>query len=212
MIKQKLERGEYPEFLIKESPLANGNFYTVADLCNEYIERHAKVKKKSWKEDQRILNKDIIPGWNRRKASDIKRKNVIDLLDNIIERGATIQANRTLAVIRRMFNFAIEQDILEFSPCNGVKAPAKENIKDRVLSGEEISILWNQLDECKSMDRAIALSLKLMFITGQRKIECLHLKHSEIDNSGWWTIPKEIPRMANLIVFFFHQKQKKLLL
>jgi integrase len=33
-----------------------------------------------------------------------------------------------------------------------------------------------------------------MFITGQRKIECLHLKHSEIDNFGWWTIPKEISK------------------
>jgi len=166
----------------------------VGDLCEEYIERHAKVKKKSWKEDQRILGKDIIPIWNRRKASDVKRKDVINLLDNIVERGAEIQANRTLAVIRRMFSFAIERDILEFSPCNAVKAPAKENIKDRVLSDEEIKALWNQLDECKSMDRRIALSLKLMLITGQRKIECLHLKYSEIDNSGWWTIPKEISK------------------
>ena len=166
----------------------------MGDLCEEYIERHAKVKKKSWKEDQRILEKDIIPIWNRRKASDVKRKDVIHLLDNIVERGAEIQANRTLAVIRRMFSFAIERDILEFSPCNAVKAPAKENIKDRVLSDEEIKALWSQLDECKSMDRRIALSLKLMLITGQRKIECLHLKYSEIDNSGWWTIPKEISK------------------
>ena len=84
------------------------------------------------------MGKDIIPIWNRRKASDVKRKDVINLLDNIVERGAEIQANRTLAVIRRMFGFAIERDILEFSPCNAVKAPAKENIKDRVLSDEEI--------------------------------------------------------------------------
>ena len=193
-IKQKLERGEDPRIEIKETQRANRNFYTVGDLCHEYIERHAKVKKKSWKEDQRILGKDIIPIWNRRKASDIKRKDVINLLDSIVERGAEIQANRTLAVIRRMFSFAIERDILEFSPCNAVKAPAKENIKDRVLSDEEIKALWNQLDECKSMDRRIALSLKLMLITGQRKIECLHLKYSEIDNPGWWTIPKEISK------------------
>ena len=131
-IKQKLERGEDPRIVIKETQRVNRNFYTVGDLCDEYVERHAKVKKKSWKEDQRILNKDIVPVWNRRKASDIKRKDVIHLLDNIVERGAAIQANRTLAVIRRMFNFALERDILEFSPCNAVKAPAKENIKDRI--------------------------------------------------------------------------------
>ena len=193
-IKKKIERGEDPKVEIKETQRANRNFYTVGDLCDEYIERYAKVKKKSWKVDQRILNKDIIPLWNRRKASDIKRKDVIHLLDSIVERGAEIQANRTLAVIRRMFNFALERDILEFSPCNAVKAPGKENIKDRVLSDEEIKILWNQLDECKSMDRRIALSLKLMLLTGQRKVECLNLKYSEIDSSGWWTIPKEISK------------------
>ncbi len=192
-IKQKLERGEDPRIEIKETQRANRNFYTVGDLCDEYIERHAKVKKKSWKEDQRILEKDIIPIWNRRKASDIKRKDVIGLLDNIVERGAEIQANRTLAVIRRMFNFGIERDILEFSPCTAVKAPAKENIKDRVLSDEEIKALWSQLDKCESLDRRIALSLKLMLITGQRKVECLHLKVTDIDK-GWWTIPKEISK------------------
>jgi integrase len=193
-IKQKLERGEDPRIEIKETQRTNGNFYTVGDLCDEYIARHARIKKKSWKEDQRILDKDIIPVWNRRQASDIKRKDIINLLDNIVERGAQIQANRTLAVIRRMFSFAIERDILEFSPCNGVKAPAKENINNRALSDEEIKSLWNQLDRCKSMDRRMALSLKLMLITGQRKVECLHLKYSEIDNSGWWTIPKEISK------------------
>ena len=192
-IKQKIERGEDPKVEIKETQRANRNFYTVGDLCHEYIERHAKVKKKSWKEDQRILAKDIIPIWNRRKASDIKRKDVIGLLDNIVERGAAIQANRTLAVIRRMFNFGIERDILEFSPCTAVKAPAKENIKDRVLSDEEIKALWGQLDKCESLDRRIALSLKLMLITGQRKVECLHLKITDIDK-GWWSIPKEISK------------------
>ena len=137
-IKKKIEKGEDPKVEIKEIQRANRNFYSVQDLCDEYIERYARVRKKSWKEDERILEKDIIPIWKRRKASDIKRKDVINLLDTIVERGAEIQANRTLAVIRRMFNFALERDILEFSPCNAVKAPAKENIKDRVLSDEEI--------------------------------------------------------------------------
>jgi len=73
-IKQKLERGEDPRIVIKETRRANRNFYTVEDLCDEYVERHAKVKKKSWKEDQRILNKDIVPIWNNRETSDIKKR------------------------------------------------------------------------------------------------------------------------------------------
>ena len=210
-IKKKIEKGEDPKVEIKEIQRANRNFYSVQDLCDEYIERYSRVRKKSWKEDQRILEKDIIPIWKRRKASDIKRKDVINLLDTIVERGAKIQANRTLAVIRKMFNFALERDILEFSPCNAVKAPAKENIKDRVLSDEEIKALWNQLDECRSMDRRIGLILKLMLLTGQRKIECLHLKYSEIDNSGWWTIPKEISKNGKPHRVFLSKQAKEIL-
>lgn len=210
-IKRKIEKGEDPKVQIKEIQRANRNFYTVGDLCDEYIERYAKVKKKSWKEDQRILVKDIIPIWKRRKASDVKRKDVIHLLDTIVERGAEIQANRTLAVIRRMFNFALERDILEFSPCNAVKAPAKENIIDRVLSDQEIKTLWNQLDECKLMDRRIALSLKLMLLTAQRKVECLNLKYSEIDSSGWWIIPKEISKNGKPHRVFLSPQAKELI-
>ena len=77
----------------------------IKGLVDEYIEKWAKPRKRSWKEDQRILNKDVLPHWKRRKAADITRRNVVLLLDGIVDRGAPIAANRTLAVIRKMFNF-----------------------------------------------------------------------------------------------------------
>ena len=46
---------------------------TVKDLADEYLERHAKVKKKSWKEDERQINKDILPQWRNRKVREITR-------------------------------------------------------------------------------------------------------------------------------------------
>ena len=80
---------------------------TVTDLVEEYIEKWAKPRKKTWKEDQRMLYKDAVSAWGKRKAADIKRRDIIVLLDQLIERGATVTANRTLAVIRRMFNFGV---------------------------------------------------------------------------------------------------------
>ena len=197
-IKQKIERGEDPKIEIKKVQRANKSFYTVEDLCDEYITRHAKVNKRSWREDQRILKKDILPIWRRRKARDITKEDVIALLDSIVERGAKIQANRTLAVVRKMFNFAFERDILKWNevlnPCKGVKRPIKqENVRDRVLRENEIKTLWSQLDKCKTIDRRIGLILKLMLLTAQRKVECLNLKITDIDN-GWWTIPQEISK------------------
>ena len=79
-------------------------------------------------------------------------------------------ANRTLAVVHRMFNFAVERDIISVTPYYGIKAPTKENKRDRVLSFDEISLFWKALDET-SMSELSRLALKLQLITAQRKGE-----------------------------------------
>jgi hypothetical protein len=88
--------------------IAEGEAYTIKNLVDEYLEKHARQKKKSWREDERILEKDIVPSWGRKKAKSITRREVVVLLDEIKERaeakgGTGIQANRTLALIRKMF-------------------------------------------------------------------------------------------------------------
>ena len=89
---------------------------TVALLAKEYIEKWAKPRKRSWEGDQRTLNVEIIPKWGKRKAKDIKRRDVVLLLEEIAER-APIMANRTRALLSKMFNFAIEREIVENNPC-----------------------------------------------------------------------------------------------
>lgn len=162
---------------------------TVEQLITEYIEKWAKPRKRSWKEDQRMLLKDIQPTWGKRKAKEIKRREVILLLDKISGRGSPIAANRTLAVLRRMFNFAIERDILETSPCFLVKAPSKENRKERFFSEEEIKDFWHGLDSA-NMSELTKLALKFQLTTAQRKGEIISAEWNEFDlKKGWWTIP-----------------------
>src|SRR5204863_2756928 len=99
---------------------------TVEDLVSSYLERYARVRKRSAAEDERILRKDVLSRWAKRKAKDVTRRDVVRLLNEIVDRGAPIQANRTLTILRRMFRFAVGQAIVEMSPCDQVETPSAE--------------------------------------------------------------------------------------
>ncbi len=171
---------------------------SVAELVEEYLEKWARPRKRSAAEDERILRKDVLPYWGRRKARDIRRRDVIKLLDTIVERGAPLQANRTLATIRVMFNFAIARDILDATPVAMVKAPSKENQRDRVLSPDEIRAFWTGLDDAP-MSETLRLALKLQLVTAQRKGEIIGAAQVEFDlEEGAWTIPAERSKNGKL--------------
>lgn len=162
---------------------------TVAKLIDEYIEKHAKPTKRGWAEDKRILDHDALPTWGKRKAADIKKRDVVLLLESIIERGSPGSANNNFKIIRKMFRFAVQRDIIEHSPCDGVVMPAPLNRGDRVLSESEIKAFWNSLDTCHVSDD-IKHALRLILLTGQRPGEVIGMHTSEIDGK-WWTIPAE---------------------
>ena len=162
---------------------------TVKDLVNEYIEKWAKVHKRSWKEDERVLNKEVIPQWGNKKAMTITRRDVISLLDQIVARGAPGSANQAFEIIRRMFRFGIERDLLDSTPCYGIRKPAKPQQRDRVLNQNEIKTFWENVDNIDATP-AIKLALKLQLVTAQRRGEIAKAKWKEIDfETGWWTIP-----------------------
>lgn len=189
--RQLLEKGIDPATVEQEEKEESRRSPTIRRLVDEYIEKYAKLRKRSWKEDERILHKDVVSRWGKRKARDITRRDIILLLDEIVERGALIQANRTLAAIRKMYSFAMGRSILDSSPCVAIPAPSKENRRDRVLSDKEIRIFWEKLDTAK-MEKGTALSLKLQLITAQRKGEIATAEWEDIDlQISWWTIPAE---------------------
>ncbi len=189
--RQLLERVIDPATVEQEEKEESRRSPTVKRLVDEYIEKYAKPRKRSWKEDERILHKDVITRWGKRKAQDITRRDVILLLDEIVERGALIQANRTLAAIRKMYSFAMGRGILDSSPCVAIPAPSKENRRDRVLNEEEIQIFWKKLDSAR-MESTTALALKLQLVTAQRKGEVTGAEWKDFDlKKGWWTIPAE---------------------
>lgn len=162
---------------------------TVAALAIQYLDLYAKVHKKSWQSDARLLAKEVLPQWGTRKAYDIHRRDVIALLDHLVERGAPIQANRVLALIRKLFNWAISRDLLEHNPCLQVQAPSKEHQRDRVLSDEEIRVLWLT---CGQLEPLAEAYFKLVLLTAQRGGEVRLMRWEDVDlETRWWTIPAQ---------------------
>lgn len=162
---------------------------TVADLISEYIDRHAKLFKKSWKEDERLLNKEIGAIWGKRKAADVTKRDVTLMLEAIVDRGTPAMSNQVLKITRKMFSFAVERDILQNTPFTGVKALAPNNSRERTLAEAEIKTLWGTLDNA-AMSDDIKRALKLVLVTAQRPGEVTGMHVREIDGR-WWTIPAE---------------------
>jgi len=161
---------------------------TFGELAKEYLEKHGR-KKRSFYEDKRIIEKDLTSNWEDRKAFDIKRRDVIWLLDKIVDRGAPIQANRTLALIRKIFNWGISRDLVEHNPCTQIKAPGLEKQRDRVFSETEIKDLWEAFE---AEGKTIEPMFKLRLITAQRGGEIESMRWQDINlETGWWTIPAE---------------------
>lgn len=179
-----INKGHDPAKQAESAKRKNIDAPTVGDIADDYLEKHAKRRKRTWEEDERILNKDILPLWRDVKAQDIKRTDVVDLLDDIVARGAPVGANRTLAVIRRMYNFAVERSRLEMNPAWKVKAPHREQSRSRTLSEDEIRTFWNNLPNAK-MSEGVRLALKLILVTGQRPGEVAGIHLREIDGNLW---------------------------
>ncbi len=189
--KRKLDHGEDPGASAKAEKLADRGASTVRQLVDEYLARSAKDLR-SHDEIKRILERDVVPAWGSRKAKAINRRDVILLLDGIVDRGSPVMANRTLNWTRRMFNFAASRDVVERNPCVGVEAPGREIERERVLSDAEIVGLWKGLSKASVTD-SVRLAAKLVLVTGQRPGEVAEAAKSEfdLDDQRIWTIPAE---------------------
>jgi integrase len=73
------------------------------------------------REVERLIEKEIVNSWRGRRLSEIRRPDIHDLLDSIVERGSPVTANRTFSWFRRMCAWAIERGLIEVNPCLGIK-------------------------------------------------------------------------------------------
>jgi len=162
---------------------------TISDLATIYIEKYARASKRSWKADDRILRAEILPKWRQRAIRDITRRDVIAMVEKIAERGAPILANRTTALVSKLFNVALNRGLIDASPAVRIPRPAPERTRDRVLTEAEIRTLW---EEFEALSPEMAAFYKLRLLTAQRGAEVSTMRWQDIElDAGWWTIPAE---------------------
>lgn len=160
---------------------------TFGALARHFLERNATLLRPNtidaW---TRIVRVEILPVFGERESETITRGEIRAFVQGIVERGTPYWANRVFEVVRRVFNWAVEEDLLAASPCVGLRKPGVEQARDRVLTSEEIAQVWRVLDEEGPIGRAV----KLLFYTGARRGEVLSMRWRELDLvERLWRIP-----------------------
>ncbi len=108
-------------------------------MAAQFAERHLAALRSAAKTEAMLL--PVVKAWAG-KIGEITRRDVIELIDGIVDRGAPIMANRTLSLVKTLFAWARERDIVVHSPCDGVRRPAPETPRDRVLEDDELAAVW----------------------------------------------------------------------
>ncbi len=152
-----------------------------------FVERYAKPNTKDWRETERMLVKEVARRWAGRRLSHIARAHVHEMLDEIVDSGRPIRANRVFAQFRKLCRWAVGRGIIDRSPCEGLTAPSPETKRDRVLDDAEIRLVWAALG---SIDWPFGPVGKLLLLTGARRDEVASMRWSEIDLAArTWTLP-----------------------
>jgi len=129
------------------------------------------------------------------KAREITKKQLVDLLDDIVDRGSPVMANRLYALLKQLFEFAAAKDLIPASPMAGIELPGgEERPGKRKLTEEELITVWTKLDSA-AMAPATRLALKLLLVTGQRRGEVTFAEKAHFDlANSLWTIPIELQK------------------
>jgi integrase len=161
---------------------------TVGSLIDLYLRRRVAGRLRTAKTIESRLRRTLAPILQR-YAADICRRDMRGILDSITDQGQGREAEKRRQVCTAMFRWALSQDIVETDPTAGLTPYERGAPRDRVLSLEEIELVWKWLDtDALSLEAADILKLELLL--GARCGEISGLRAEEIDRQKWtWTLP-----------------------
>ena len=160
---------------------------TFAELSRRYVERWAKVRKspKSAREDELRIEKVLIPRWGSWSAPDVRKRDVVALLDEYVDNGHPYAANRVQALVSKIYNFGIERDEVQVNPARGIRRQP-EKPRERVLTDDELKKVFPLF----RAEGLAGLGFRLLLLTGQRPGEIFGMRWSEIEGDVW-SLPAE---------------------
>ena len=151
---------------------------TFAALVARYIEHAKQHGKKTWRQDEQALALYVPKGWNTRRLSDITRDDVVKLHDHVGKEHGHYAANRLVALLRAMWNRAIDWRVFSGdNPAARVKL-FKEDKRERFLSPDELVRVNEALLAEPEPWRSY---FPLVLLTGTRRMELLTAKWENVD-------------------------------
>lgn len=169
---------------------------TVEEIARQYVELNAS-QKVSGDQDRRVLERDVIPIIGDKKAPEITRRDVHACMERALREGKVEMAARVLEIVRKVFAWAIERDLMKSNPAVGISRPGAKKPRGRILSDPEIRALWKELDrwpEIKGFPEALADQIRLLLLTGCREREIGGARWAEVDfERRTFTLPVDEP-------------------
>ncbi|MGE0055707.1 MAG: tyrosine-type recombinase/integrase [Hyphomicrobium sp.] len=165
--------------VVRNQALATRQSNTFEAVAKRFIEQDAKATIESWSKIERAFELHVYPAWADRTLADIRRRDVHELLDGLIEKGKTGTASDVRKHLSRLFNWAIDREIITENPLSGLKRKDLQYKADagRALTDDELRAIWRAADR---INYPFGPFFKLMILTGQRRNEWAEAKHSEI--------------------------------
>jgi integrase len=169
-----------------------GGQHTIENLVSEFMERHVKRKSKRPEDVQRMLEKDVLTAWKGRDVRTIAPREVIELLDSVVDRGSPVAANRLASKIGQMFKFGVHRGLVDSSPVQLLYRPGgKEEPRERCLTDVELRALLENPKAATRFER-LSHAIVLFLLTAVRRSELALATWAEIDfEEKVWRIPAE---------------------
>jgi len=159
---------------------------TLKELFEHWLEHHGKPHKKTWADDQRQFNKYLVDLHNR-KLSAITKADVQAWHAKVGSKNGRYQANRTLALLRSVFNKADDIGFAGANPAAKVK-PFKEQSRDRFLQADELPKFFDAL---KGETEVMRDFFMLALFTGARRSNVASMRWADVDlEQASWRIPE----------------------
>jgi integrase len=159
----------------------------VEDLLETFISQRLS-QNRSAAEVSRLLRREVGRAWAGRSIHEISKRDVVEIVSAVEQRGAPIAANKTLKSIKTFLRWCVGRAVLDQSPAEGVPLPAKEIARDRVLDDQELTRV---VLAARQIGGPYGGIVEFLALTGQRRAEVAQLVREELNLvREIWTIPK----------------------
>jgi len=158
----------------------------VEDVLEAFIAQHVS-RNRSVREISQLLRREVGSVWGRRSIHEISKRNVIEVISTIEQRGAPIAANKALKAIKTFFRWCVGRALMNQSPADGIPLPAKDVPRDRVLSDDELGAI---IKAARKLGGVYGAIVEFLALTGQRREEVAQAIWDEFDlEQRVWTLP-----------------------